>query len=247
LGSLAVATALALAPCAAVAAPKSEEAKRLLEKGNEHFGAGDYEKAAKHYEAGYTLEPDPVFLYAMGQAKLKQGDCAAAVKLYKQFLATEPPEQAAEAAQDAIVFCADSLADDTAEADPVAERPLEPPPPTPVRDEPPPKKDRPAWAKDPLGWSLVGVGIAGLAAGIGVVAAAEAENAKTAATYGEFDAQLERVNKLRIAGGVVLGVGAVLVIGGAVRLGIVSKKGARKTDVAMWLDRGAGFVLTRRF
>jgi tetratricopeptide (TPR) repeat protein len=242
-----LAIAVALGPSLASAVPKDEEAKRLLEKGNEHFGAGEYEQAAKHYEAGYTLEADPVFLYAMGQAKLKLGDCASAVKLYKQFLDTKPPEQAAEAARDAIVFCADSLAEEPAETDPIAEPLAEPPPPEPVADEPKPKKDRPAWARDGLGWSLVAVGIAGLGAGIGVIAAAEAENAKEPANYGEFDEQIGRVRNLRIAGGVVLGIGAALVIGGAVRLAIVSKRGSRKTDVAMWVDRGAGFVLTRRF
>jgi tetratricopeptide (TPR) repeat protein len=252
--------ALALA-VPAWALPKNPEAAKLLEDGQVKYKAEKFDAAIEDFKKGYDIEPDPAFLIAWAQAERQRGRCGAAVRLYQKFLATDPPEVAQEFARDGIVRCADQLAADQPlppgadELTPIDE------PDEPLHtldgedddqpDEPTERKPKNGnrWYRDPLGTSLVAIGVAGSGVGAGLLVAAQLESSKEVIDYGEFDAQQRRIRNLRITGGVVLGVGAGLLIGGIVRWAIV---GTRKSDTAasvgLILDRDqAGLTLSGRF
>jgi tetratricopeptide (TPR) repeat protein len=253
------ATLLALAmPQVARAVPTDPEAKAHLERGNAAYGKGDYKLAVEEYRKGYAKQDDPAFLYTWAQAERKRNDCAAAVRLYQRYLATNPPELSAEYARDGILKCAEILAGDAAmppgadgsssEDDPTV-GPTEPEvtPPEPGRAK---SDDRPRWPRDPAAVVLVSLGAIGIVAGAGVMAAGSVEGGKTTDTYGAYDDQLDRVRKLYIGGGVALGLGVGLLVGGVARWMLLRKRETKggDTQVSAMLGRGTmGLSLTRRF
>ena len=114
-GFISFATLVALAvPSLARAVPTDPEAKAHLDRGNAAYGKGDYKLAVEEYRKGYAKQDDPAFLYTWAQAERKRNDCAAAVKLYQRYLATNPPELSADYARDGILKCAEILAGDAA-------------------------------------------------------------------------------------------------------------------------------------
>jgi hypothetical protein len=129
----------------------------------------------------------------------------------------------------------------------------EPPPPdvAPPVDEPPRDRTQRPWHRDPLGGVLVGVGLATAAAGAGVLAAAQVQSGQQAPTYGMFANQSDRIDSMRIAGGVVLGVGAALLIGGVVRWAVLGarqkRRGPGRTASSRSAPPGPAFGLGGRF
>ncbi len=251
--ALVLACGLAIAGTPAHALPTDAEAKLHLEKGTELFKAGEFDAAIEEYKKGYERQEDPVFLYAWAQAELRQEHCAAAVKLYRKYLETNPPEMSAEAARQGILECADKLAAEEtppAPADPATEpgdgrtAPIDD---TPPQDAKPRQKKH--WSRDPLAASLTGVGIAAVGAGVGVLVAGIVEKKKASDTYGEFDDRQARARNMQIAGGVVLGVGAAVLVGGIVRFAILGARAKKqKNGVAgFYTPGGGGLVLTGRF
>lgn len=258
-GFIAVATLVALAvPSLARAVPTDPEAKAHLERGNAAYGKGDYKLAVEEYRKGYAKQDDPAFLYTWAQAERKRNDCAAAVKLYQRYLATNPPELSAEYARDGILKCAEILAGDAAmppgaEDSPPEDAPTDaevqpevtPPEPTPTKDD-----DRPKWPRDPAAAVLVSLGAAGILAGVGVFVAGSIEGGKPTDTYGAYDDQLAEVRKLYIGGGVALGLGVGLLAGGIARWMVLRNREQKggDTQVSAMLGRGTmGLSLTRRF
>lgn len=251
-GALALTCALLLPARAAFALPTNAEAKAHLERGSELFKNGEFDAAIEEYRKGYAKEEDPVFLYAWAQAELRQEHCTPAVKLYKKYLETNPPEASAEAARSGILECADKLTDDdtpapstgptTAPSEPAVETDD-----APVDEPKPPREKR--WSRDPLAASLTAVGIAGVGAGVGVLAAGIVEKNKAPATYGEFDTQQARARRMQIAGGVVLGVGAAVLVGGIVRFAILGSRAKKQRNgiTAMLGRETVGVVLSGRF
>jgi tetratricopeptide (TPR) repeat protein len=252
IGALVLACGLALAGSPARALPTDAEAKLHLEKGTELFKAGEFDAAIEEYKKGYEKQEDPVFLYAWAQAELRQEHCSAAVKLYRKYLETNPPEMSAEAARQGILECADKLAaEDT--PPPATDPATDPanPDPAPI-DDVPPTDDKPRekkWSRDPLAASLTAVGIAAVGAGIGVLVAGIVEKKKGSDTYGEFDDRQARARNMQIAGGVVLGVGAALLVGGIVRFAILGSRAKKQKRgvAAFYAPGGGGLVLTGRF
>lgn len=252
-GALAIACSLALVGAPARALPTDAEAKLHLEKGTELFKAGEFDAAIEEYKKGYDIQEDPVFLYAWAQAELRQEHCAAAVKLYRKYLETNPPEMSAEAARQGILECADKLAAE--ETPPPATDPATQPGDSgnaPI-DDVPPERDKPRqkkhWSRDPLAISLTTVGIAAVGAGIGVLVAGIVEKQKGSGTYGEFDDRQAKARNMQIAGGVVLGVGAAVLLGGIVRFAILGSRAKKQKNVAsaFFTPGGAGVALTGRF
>jgi tetratricopeptide (TPR) repeat protein len=235
------------------ALPTDPEAKAHLEKGTELFKAGEFDAAIAEYKQGYDKQEDPVFLYAWAQAELRQEHCSAAVKLYRKYLETNPPEMSAEAARQGILECADKLAAD--DRPPAADDPAV----DPVDDgvEPttdtPPSEDKPRrskkWSRDPLAISLTAVGSAGVAAGVGVLAAGLIQKKKSLENYGEYDERHVPARNMTIAGGVVLGVGAAVLIGGIVRFAVLGSRAKKQRNgVSAMLGRdSAGLVFHGRF
>ncbi|MBC8072279.1 MAG: hypothetical protein IAG13_28415 [Deltaproteobacteria bacterium] len=249
--------AIALAPGRAQAIPNDPEAKAHLERGNVLFQDGDFDGAAEEYRKGYEKQDDPAFLYTWAQAERRRGRCAAAVRLYQRYIATNPPDVSAEYAREGILKCADELAADEAmppgdERPSPAELPAEAPPPG-AADQAPPREPaaRNSWQRDPAAATLVAIGLAGVAAGTGllVASAIERDKGESAANYGEFDERQQRTRNYQIAGGVVLGVGVGLLAGGIARWAVLGTRAKKsKGNVSAMFGRGsAGLVFTRRF
>lgn len=89
---------LPMLPAAHAAPAIKSEAKAKLTKGGELYKQGRYDDAVSEFLTGYSIDPAPVFLYALGQAERKKGDCAKANEYYKSFLQTSPGAAQAQAA-----------------------------------------------------------------------------------------------------------------------------------------------------
>lgn len=258
--TLATILAVVLAmPGLAHAVPTDPDAKAHLERGNAAYGKGDFDTAVEEYRKGYAKQDDPAFLYTWAQAERQRGKCAAAVRLYQKYLATDPPEISADYARDGILKCAETMAGDEpmppGGEDPTATEPVDEPfvdEPEPEPLPPEPKKPRAKWPRDPAGATLVAIGSAGLVAGAALLAVAGQENKKVDGedTYGDFDDQLAKVRTFSIAGGVALGLGVGLLAGGIARWMIVRKRERQGGDTAVsaMLGRGTvGLTIGRRF
>lgn len=256
----AVAWTLAAGSLPAHAMPTDPEAKAHLERGNAAFSKGDFDTAVEEYRKGYAKQDDPAFLYTWAQAERKRGRCAAAVKLYKRYMATNPPELSAEAARDGIVSCAEALAaddplppvdDTTAPADPETQPPTEPAvdeTPADTTPEKAPRERKPrAWNRDPGSITLMVVGGLAIAGGVGLLAGSWSW-VNNAPNYGAYDERIGKLRGLQIGGGVLLGVGVGAFAGGLARMLVLRKRERSNTAVAASFDRhGGGLVLTGRF
>lgn len=256
----AVAWTLAVAASPVHAMPTDAEAKAHLERGNAAFAKGDFDTAVDEYRKGYAKQDDPAFLYTWAQAERKRGRCSAAVKLYKRYMATNPPELSADAARDGIVSCAEALAaddplppvddntptDDPADPPPVATEPEDPPPDT--TPEKPRRERKPkAWNRDPAAISLMVVGGVAIAGGVGLLAGSWSW-VNNAPNYGAYDERIGKLRGLQIGGGVLLGVGVGALVGGVARMMVLRKRERSNTSVAATFDRsGGGLALTHCF
>ena len=238
------------------ASPKDEQARQLYNEGLEASNEQDWDRAVDRFQASFEIEENPLSLFGLAQATRHTAGCRDAVPLYKRFMRMVPEgSQPYDYAREALVDCATEMAETEDDPDPdenVDVDPVTPPPDPeqdPIEDDPPRnKKDRP-WHRDPLGGVLVGVGAATAAAGGTVMIVAEVQNNQQAENYGMLEDRLDRIKVMRIAGGVVLGVGGALLIGGVVRWAVLGAKQNRgRTAVVPAVGPGhAGFTLFRRF
>lgn len=150
-------------------ANQAKEAKRHFERGLRLYDVRSYGEAIEELKAGYVLDPDPRFLFAIGQAHRLAGDCRSAVEVFNAFLRTGPAPTDEAAAQRLIDGCTQEPPV-TAPARVVplpAERPAETP------SVPPPPRS-PAPRRAVATWVLLGLTAGGLAAAAGVEGAAVA-------------------------------------------------------------------------
>ncbi|HEX9105185.1 MAG TPA: tetratricopeptide repeat protein [Polyangia bacterium] len=191
---IAVAALLLLAASAAARAEPpghagAAEARRHLERGNALYQQGRYDDAIVELQAGYAIDPRPDFLYAIGQAERKRGDCKAAIRYYQSYVDTGQSPQRTVAVLVQIDRCKQELAAGTPQQPRppgAAEPPSTPPSPPPIAETPPTTTPEPAAAApSPVAstardtqpkklykrwwvWTLVGVAAAGAAVGLGV-------------------------------------------------------------------------------
>lgn len=243
------------APSQAWAKPSNPQAAGHYEEGLELFSAGDYEGAAASLEKAFAIEEDWVIAYAWAQAEFNQGDCAATVRIYKKVLGmAEVNEDARAAAQEAINYCAEQLADN--QADPTAPPPVQeremgdPTEPEVIESpSPQPEDEKPArkWYLDPLGDTLVAVGVVGVGVGAGLLIGAQVEATQGSSSYSAHGDRVDRVDRFRIGGAVALGVGGALIIGGAVRWGILASRSKSDAQAIRIVPTGRGLAITGRF
>jgi tetratricopeptide (TPR) repeat protein len=167
-------------PAAAAAdtdsAPVDPEARRLFEEGLRYFRIGDYEQAIPRFKAAYLRTPAPGLLYNLAQAHRLNGDCAQALALYRQYLATGPKgkdtERAAARAAE-MELCARAAAPPESAPAPVAQPPAAPRPADPpdlVRKEepiPPALPHRQRHVRGALSSGAVAVALLGVASYFG--------------------------------------------------------------------------------
>ncbi|MBA3550075.1 MAG: hypothetical protein H0T76_26650 [Nannocystis sp.] len=226
------------------------EAKQRFERGLAGYASKAYADAVKDFRIAYALDPRPEILFAWAQAERMYGRCSQASKLYTRFLKSKPSDQQAQAALTGIERCKDQPdttpgdPEDIEEPKPVEEKPPEPEPePEP---EPPPPPPRPRI--DPIGISLLSVGVALGAVGGGLLGVGEnkARQLGGVTSYEAYADGNDQIRSLRIAGGVLAGVGGALIVGGIVKLIMHGRKS--RQGVAFWTTpEGAGAIVRLRF
>jgi hypothetical protein len=191
-----------------------------LERGEQLFRDKDYAGAIAAFDAGYALDPQPIFLYDKAQAQRLAGDCAAAIATYNDFLATEPPANEAALARKNVENC-----------EAIAGRALAPPPaaaPAAPSIEPEPATPPPlalsiteqhAWWSDRVGVTLATTGVIGLGVGAGFAFAARkaADETALATNVEQWSERRAAWQRDRIIAGVAAGAGVALVTLAAVR------------------------------
>jgi tetratricopeptide (TPR) repeat protein len=238
--------------------PKSSKARAHFDKAIELYKAEDFDAAAAEANAGLAIEEHESLLFILAQAERQRGNCVEAVEILTKFIDMTQSEDGRQNALSVKALCAEELAEiarkaelerqaaEQAEAEADAED--EPPP--------PPPKVEPAtpWYRDPLGGALVGVGGAAVLAGGAVLISMAVLDPGAASEYGTFEERAQLRPKLRLAGSLTMGIGALVGAGGAVRWVLVAKKNkdtapaAARIEFGPWLDRRrAGVVLSGRF
>ncbi|MEM7153512.1 MAG: hypothetical protein AAF799_11770 [Myxococcota bacterium] len=244
------------------------EAQAKFQEAQDAFKAQDFAAAAAAVEAAYLIEPKPMLLYPWAQAERSQGNCEAAVQLYRRFLDSEPPEQLVGPATENMDRCQEEIDaaeeveiidddddevivdDDEDELEPEPEPEEEVVPPPKVEDDEPKAK---AWYLDPVGGALSGAGVVGIGVGIGLlaVASSSARGASDLGSHSEYLAERDRATSLRNGGAAALSIGVALAAGGAVRYFLVARK--NKQDETAWQmtpqvgRRWTGVTIGRRF
>jgi tetratricopeptide (TPR) repeat protein len=211
---------------AAVPARANGDASRIdrahaeFELGRQHFRLGDYAAAIRDFQAGYQLEPQPLFLYNIGLAEERAGHCARALASLNQYLDSNPaPAERADTERRMAEIHQRCV-----------EKPEAPPlvaaPPSPVAAATPPAApDRARFGARALiaGVTLGAIGVAAIASGAGLEARAMADNDAIAhpspgATFDE-GAQNQR-DLFHPLGVTLLAVGGVALVSGAVLISL---------------------------
>jgi hypothetical protein len=86
-----LASLLLLVSAAAAADDSETKAREYFKAASAHFDAGRYVDAQAEFAAGYELSRKPGFLWNMAECARLLGNTARAAELYKQYLATAPP------------------------------------------------------------------------------------------------------------------------------------------------------------
>jgi tetratricopeptide (TPR) repeat protein len=224
-----MARALVVVLLCSLAAPAhaagEDQARAHYQLGLALYNDGKFEEARAEFETGFRLFPLPLFLFNAAQAARKAGDLKHALELYKQFVAADPQSRQRSEAEQQIAAIASELppepvADQTAAPVPEAKpAPVAAAQPAPTLTSAPRRR----WAHDPAGGVLLGVGIAGAVAGATLLGIGGAQMQDANSSYDSFIAA-RNAQSLVIAGGITLGVGALLAIGAAIRYRVVARR-----------------------
>ncbi len=181
-------------------------ADEWLRVGLERYERGNLVGAIDAFERGYQREPRPTFLFALGQAHRKRGDCDRARASFDAFLATSPPKKQVDAAIQQREACT----------------PAEPAAATPAPAAPPPAsapkilvvehttRTR-AWYRDPIALGAGGATLALTGTGVALLLAADraAAGAADADTYDRHAQLRERAEARQLQAGLAFGGAAV--------------------------------------
>lgn len=212
-------------------------AKVHMEKAAVASKEGRFADAITELEAAYAKDPQPMLLLALGHAHVKNNDCSKAIERYEQYLATNPNQDLADSATQAIESCKATLAppppppteqpktmvtSEEINADDENPTLVGAPRPAPrvVDDAPAAQVDAPSGRspfKDPILIGLGVGGVAGLAAGVVLYSSARGklDDSESAATYDEARVLVDDARGLRTYS-IVAGVAGAALVGGAV-------------------------------
>jgi tetratricopeptide (TPR) repeat protein len=65
-------------------------AHKHFQLGRDHYALGEYELAAREFEQGYANDPQPLFLYNVGQSARRAGQPDKAIAYYRRYLDAAP-------------------------------------------------------------------------------------------------------------------------------------------------------------
>jgi tetratricopeptide (TPR) repeat protein len=143
-GWCSLSTVLAVAVLAAYASPALAQltgrasAKEHYEIATRFYDIREYDKALDEYKAAYMAEPDPAFLYNIGQCHRKLGQSADALSFFQQFLKKTAPNDPTRKQAEARIreLEAEEMAKSSAAPEPATSTPETPAPPSAVASPP---------------------------------------------------------------------------------------------------------------
>jgi tetratricopeptide (TPR) repeat protein len=199
------------APAGASSGKVQSEVEQHLQRGVKLYTEGAIDASIVELEQAYALDPNASVCYALGQAHRKKGACKRAIELYRCAVEKAPDEAFARAANYQIGRCVVAGGNESVETPTAAV----------VHEEATPPK-RP-WRRDVAGGVLLGVGLGAVAAGGGLLGHGEA---LARAATDDLDAYRAAgaVGAQRIAGGVLLAVGGVGILGAVIRYVVVARR-----------------------
>lgn len=208
-------------------AADADAARSEAARGETLFAEQRFEEASAAYERAYALDPFAPFLFARALCEQKAGRCEAAIDLYREFIATEPPQMDVDRANMEIGRCVTETAAAGPLPPPAEEVAIAQPADRPRPSHPPPPSI--AWHRDPAGAALLSVGLVALASGLGLFLAGDASGrrADRAQTTDDFRLMVGRARALHGTGIAGISVGSGFIIGAIARYAIVSRKGRR--------------------
>jgi tetratricopeptide (TPR) repeat protein len=244
------------------AKPKRRDSKASFDKGVAAYKKHNFAAASDALSRSFQLERDPDTLFAWAQAQRQLSNFSKAAELYDMLLSFDLPAKNRAAVEQQLAECLEAVAAQQPKVpqqpkvvalpdDPVEPNVVTPAPPPP---EPPVQAPAPApvvvlpstrpWYKDPVAIGLLGGGLVITAAGGGVLLSAWSldRDSKAAFASNQYDRaqDLADTAKSRERIGVVtMGVGGVLVVGGAVWIA-THRGGGQERVVTGWLAPGGG-------
>ncbi len=148
------------------------------------FDKGDYLHARDELLAAYQIDARPELLFALGQCELNLEHYAVAIDYYEKYLATQPGDDQAALAQQAIGAARARIAE--------AKRKSEQPPP------PPPPVMRRRW--DTLDTELAAIGAGGIGLGVGLVLYGRKLGNDRSGKLSDYDSRYARAQVTQYAG-----------------------------------------------
>jgi hypothetical protein len=149
-------------------APDKAKASAAYARGRAQYAAGDFRAAAASFLEAYADDPDPAYLFDIGQAFRFAHDCVLAARYYRQFLGavrSAPNLDKVRGYLDEMDACVHRQTP----SPPITPPPTPPPPrpPTPAPRTPAPTvADDPGATRRHVGLALGGVGLAAIGAGV---------------------------------------------------------------------------------
>ncbi len=206
-------------PVDAETGPDTTAAARF-EQAQTAYAAGNFTLAIVSFKAAFELDPKSDYLFGWAQSVRRQGDCPAAMVLYRKLLAMRLADDQLAATRQAMSRC--------------PSEPVTAPVVVPVDDP---------WYRDWVAHAFTGGGAVALGVGTWatIVSVQDERDARSAREYGEHERLTDRAKLLRIVGISGLAVGAISTAIGIVRY---TRHGNRSesTTVTGWIDQDGGGI-----
>lgn len=218
---LVVTEALNTLPARAEGPPVDQEmsvARALFEAGRDAFSEARYEEALEHFEAAYEQSGRPALLFNIGQCHDRLRQDQQAVDAFERYLQAQPQAANREAVENRLRTLREILA--RKQPSPGVSVPIathghvEP---SPVRiDKSEPLASQSGWLAPVVtmsGGAALSV-TGGILMGLAYAHGQEVEQAEAGSEYGALKSDLDRAERMWMAGQVLLGVGATALAGG---------------------------------
>jgi tetratricopeptide (TPR) repeat protein len=146
----------------------ARKAKKHFKAGKAAYAEGKFQEAAKHFSAGYMLDPKPGFLLNIAQSYRKAGEPKEALHYYREYLSAAPESRLRPQVEGLIKEIEEEIKpkpepkpEPEAKEAPAAAVDMTPPPPSPKEDP---------FYKKWWFWTSIAV-VVGAGIGVGVYAA----------------------------------------------------------------------------
>lgn len=243
---------------AAMRLPADPSALAHYTQGNRLYRLRKFDEAIAEYQAGAMIEPALVFDYNLGQCYRQIGKYAEAIWHYERFLKHGQADKERQALVTGFLSQMRAELERKAMTQPPTDIPPEPNPPaarsgpTPALTSSPPlsgtgRSER--WYSDGIGWGLVGTGaIGGGIAGVLFLSSSNLRNEAYASLSENRRTDLRDTANTRERIGMAIGVGgAVLMVGGLIKLAIYPSEPSRTRTSWAFGASSRGLVVLGRF